>query len=475
MTAFEYFELAFLVGGYTITLLLLPRVVLARRESAATLSWILTLIFFPILGAVFYWLFGERRLKRFVKKRRRAISELERSARVERGGASEAADHPDGDLISTITKLCGSDPTHGNEISQFSDPDAAAETMLKIIDGAKDHIHFEVYQFKNDESGTAFRDHLVQAAKRGVRVKLLLDDVGSLWTPKSFFNVLRDAGAQIATFLPVTPLRGMYHANLRNHRKILIVDGIVAFTGGLNVGDEYGGPRKRRFGPWRDTHLMMRGPAVANFQDVFQEDWFFVTKKELDGNCYPLLKNEGGEMVHVVASGPDSDWESIHHAIFTMITKARDHIYLTTPYFIPDRSLLVALQTAALRGLDVRLLLPARSDHAIVCAAGRFHYEELLRAGVRIFEYTNGMLHTKTVEVDGRYSTIGSANLDLRSFRLNFEMNIVAYGERTAKELNTTFKNDLLRAREVSASVVGRWTRLQRFGIASARLLEGIL
>lgn len=480
MTTLQIIEVVLVVTSYAVSLALLPRVVLSRRDSAATLSWILVLVFLPLIGLILFWAFGERRLKRFVGKRRSAILQIDRVIGTERGRRAKQPEDvfpkADRDIIDITTKLCDSPPFAGNQILQFSDPDAATERMLASIDAARDHVHFEVYQFKSDESGRVFREKLISAAKRGVKVRLLIDDVGSLWTPKSFFNPIREAGGEVATFLPVNPLRGLYHANLRNHRKILIIDGKVAYTGGLNVGDEYGGPRKRRFGPWRDTHSELRGPAVAAMQDVFLEDWFFITNHEIELNsAFPKLQNEGDVTVHIVPSGPDADWEVIHHAIFTTITKAADHIYLTTPYFVPDRALLVALQTAALRGVDVRLLLPARSDHVLVRAAGHFHYQELLRAGVRIFEYTQGMLHAKTVEVDGRWATIGSANLDLRSFRLNFEINIVIYGAPAAQELKTTFLSDLKHSVEVKESDVKKWTFGKRLAIASARLMEGIL
>ncbi|MBI3820032.1 MAG: cardiolipin synthase [Planctomycetes bacterium] len=480
MTPMEAVEVGIVIGGYAVTILLLPRVVLARRESAATMSWILLLIFVPGLGALVYWVFGERRLKRFVRKRRGATRRFEvalPAGRLKRSEAAESKlDETDRELITIITKLCDDPPLGGNRIEHFSDPDEASATMLQAIGNARTEIHFSVYLFRPDEAGTAFRDALAAAARRGVKVRLLIDDVGSLWTRESFFNVLREAGGELAVFLPVSPIRGLYHANLRNHRKILIIDGNLAFTGGLNVGNEYGGLRRRRFGPWRDTHLAVRGPAVAAIQDVFLEDWFFVTNKEVDhAEAFPPLEPAGDAFLHVVPSGPDSDWEVIHHAIFTIITKARHHVYLTTPYFVPDRALLVALQTAALRGVDVRLLLPSRSDHAVVFAAGHFHYQELLRAGVRIFEYTKGMLHAKTVEVDGRFSTIGSANLDLRSFRLNFELNIVAYDARAAEELRLTFLRDLESSNEVGVERVDAWSLQKRLGIATAKLFEGIL
>lgn len=479
MTVFEKIELVAAVAVYAMSLALIPRVVLARRESAATMSWILVLVLMPLVGLVLYYFFGERRLQRYVRKRRassRAIAEALERSRGARSRPELAIPEDDRDLAAMVTRICEIPPIPGNALRPFVDPDEAAESMLLAIALAEGSVHFEVYIFKNDESGRRFRDALAAAARRGVRVRLLVDAVGSVFTPASFFRPIVEAGGAVATFHPVNPLRGLYHANLRNHRKILVLDGKVAFTGGLNVGNEYGGWLRRRARVWRDTHLELRGPAVAALQDVFVEDWHFATGSEVSAEeAFPAVPASGHEVVHAVASGPDSDWEAIHHAIFTTITQAKHHVWLTTPYFVPDRALLVALQTAALRGVDVRVLLPARVDHLLVRAAGRYHYDELLRAGIRVFEYEREMLHAKTVEVDGRWSTLGSANLDLRSFRLNFELNIVVYGEGFARDLQRTFLRDLGNSREVSAETVRGWPFRMRFANASARLVEGLL
>jgi cardiolipin synthase len=474
-------NILWVAGGliYLLSLSMIPRLVLSRRDSAATMSWILTLTFVPIVGFVAYWVFGETRLKRYVRKRRitgRAVALRHETYRDKRACPEDKIDPKHRNVAQMITKISESPPIPGNAIRLFIDPDEAAEAMLRAIDAAVHSVHFEVYIFKTDESGALFREKLVSAAKRGVKVRLLVDAMGTFLTPWRFLRPIIDAGGEVAKFLPISLWRGLYHANLRNHRKILVVDGKVGFTGGLNVGNEYGGWRRRRFGPWRDTHVELKGPAVAALQDVFVEDWHFTTGKEVEaGAAFPTIEPAGPELVHVVASGPDCDWEVIHHAIFTTITQATDHIYLTTPYFVPDRAFLVALETAALRGVDVRVLLPARSDHGVVRAAGRFHYEELLRSGIRIFEYGKEMIHAKTVEVDGRWSTIGSANLDLRSFRLNFELNIVVYGEGVAADLRRVFLRDLEGAREVTDNVVRAWPLRSRFAHASARLVEALL
>lgn len=480
LTTIQAVELALLIGGYAMAVALLPRVIVARRESAATLSWILALLLIPYVGMLFYWIFGEVRLHRTTRRRRSTKRLLAQALADERErrriAAASSPDPTDDDVVHLVARITGVPAVGGNAIQIFADPDVATERMIAAIDGATATIHFEVYQFKKDESGTLYRDHLAAAARRGVKVRLLVDDVGSLWTPRSFFRPIVEAGGEVERFLPVNLLRGLYHANLRNHRKILVVDGARAFTGGLNVGDEYGGLRKRRFGPWRDTHVELRGPVVASLQDTFVEDWVFATHREIAvEEAFPDLEPAGAEVVQVIASGPDSDWESIHHAIFAAVTGAQHHAYLTTPYFVPDRALLVAMQTAALRGVDVRVLMPERSDHFLVRAAGRYHYEELLRAGIRVYEFGKGMLHAKTLEIDHRCAMIGSANLDLRSFRLNFELNVAAYGSGVAAEVHSQFLRDLEDSREITRGVVARWSYGRRLLHATVRLLEGLL
>lgn len=479
MTTIEGLEIAGAVVAYGLSLSLVPRVVLARRDSAATLSWILVLVFLPLLGVLLYWTFGEARLARHVRKRRdacAAVAEALTEIRGARGGAGLAPPEEDRSLVEMVTRVAEELPLPGNSVKIFTDAHEATDAMLAAIGGARSTVHLEVYQFKADESGRRYLDALTNAARRGVRVRVLYDDVGSLWTRRSFFRPLDASGGEVEKFLPVRPFRGLFRANLRNHRKILVVDGAVAYTGGLNVGNEYGGWRQRKFDPWRDTHVELRGPAVAPLQDVFVQDWHFATKRDVDpAQAFPPIPPSGNEWVHVLASGPDSDWEAIHHAIFTQITQAKSHVYLTTPYFVPDRSMLVALQTAALRGVDVRVLLPARSDQHLVRAAARYHYAELLRAGIRVFEYEGAMLHAKTVEVDGRSSTIGSANLDLRSFRLNFELNLLVYGESVGRELERIFLADLNSANELKRVTVENWPLTKRLVHGAARLLEPLL
>jgi cardiolipin synthase len=288
-------------------------------------------------------------------------------------------------------------------------------------------------------------------------------------------NPLTQAGGKVAEFLPVGTFSRHWHLNLRNHRKMAIIDGCVGFTGGVNIGDEYTG-RKQRVGPWRDSHIHIQGPAVNHLQEIFAEDWHFTTGEDLiSEHWYPEQQPAGDLMVQIIASGPDTETMPIQRIFFTAITSAQDRIYLTTPYFIPDQAMLVALETAALRGVDVKLLLPHRSDMRLVLHAGRSYYDQLLANGVKIYEYQHGILHAKSMVVDERWATVGSANMDMRSFRLNFEVNAAIYGPHFANELAKIFESDLARAQQITIEQLRQKKLSSRISESLARVLSPVL
>jgi cardiolipin synthase len=275
--------------------------------------------------------------------------------------------------------------------------------------------------------------------------------------------------------MPVLPLRPHWRPTLRNHRKILVVDGHVGFTGGLNIGDEYRG-RKKKFAPWRDTHVRLEGTAPLRLQEIFLEDWLFATDEDIaDAAYFPETPEAANDLVQVLESGPDQDHGTIHAVFFTAISQARRSVYITTPYFVPDLAVLMALKTAAWRGVDVRVLVPGKSDLPLVRLAGRSYYRELLEAGVKIYEHRPGMLHAKTMVVDGAWSTIGSSNMDIRSFRLNFEANVLVFGEAAGKRMEEIFLDDIARAKLVSLEAVRHRPARARFLEAVARVLSPAL
>lgn len=471
--------------GYLLALLTSLRVVMQRREPTATLAWVLGVILLPYIGVIAYLVFGRRRLERQVRRRRARATMIERDLERELGDDSASAaaardsfpelQAPDENLLSRLTTRIGCRwPTGGNRVELLVDAERAYLSMEEAIEAAKHHVHFQFYIFQPDSTGKRFRDLLTRKVQEGVPVRVLVDGVGSFYAER-FMQPFVRAGGQYAEFLPVGRLSRHWHPNLRNHRKLVVVDGRVGFTGGVNIGDEYTG-RKKRVGYWRDTHLRVEGPAVRHLQEVFAEDWHFATGRQPESErWFEPVEAQGDARVHIIASGPDTDTQPIQRIFFAAVNSAKNRLWLTTPYFVPDQAMLVALETAAMRGVDVRLMLPARSDAPLVLHAGRSYYDELIEAGVRIFEYQHGILHAKTMLVDRNWATVGSSNMDVRSFRLNFEINAVAYGKHLADQLAQLFRRDLRLAREITLDHIAAKPVGQRMAESFARIMSPLL
>jgi cardiolipin synthase len=476
MTPSQLFSVAVVILDVLIMLVLIPRVVIQRRESAATLAWVLFILLVPIVGALLYAVLGVQRLQRRRSRRQRARQRLHASAAALR---SELAPFRLGALDSvTLAGLARSycvgweATTAGNEVAVFHDGEEAFQALCEAVAAATRYVHLEYYIFQGDSTGRALLALLTERARAGVEVRLLVDAVGSWRLRRSAVAPLREAGGKFAEFLPVAIFRRPFSVNLRNHRKIVVIDGQVAFAGGMNIGDEYRS-RDPEIGHWRDTHARVRGPAALRLQEVFAEDWYFATGEDCMVERRTPLEPRGGVLVEVLESGPDRTAETIYHRLFVAITRSEKRVWLTTPYFIPDRAIFVALVTAAQRGVDVRLLLPGWSDHRFVLYAGRAYYPELLQAGVRIFEYGPGMLHAKTMVVDDAWVTIGSANMDRRSFHLNWEANLIFLDPGMASAMASRFERDLARARAIEAPYRPSFPR--RFGESTCFLLAPLL
>jgi cardiolipin synthase len=350
------------------------------------------------------------------------------------------------------------------------------EALLAAIREAVDHIHLEYYIIRADRLGQRLMDALVERAKAGVTVRLLYDTVGCAWTPRSFFRQLEDAGGEVAAFFPSRIPYVNFRMNNRNHRKVVIIDGKIAFIGGFNIGDEYLG-EVERFGYWRDTHLRIEGSAVLELQAIFLIDWNSASTRpfEPDERYFALRRHSGSVGMQVVSSGPDSDWEQIRNTYIRMIYAAKRTVYIQTPYFIPDESLLTALKTAVLSGVDVHVMLPEKPDHRWVFWASRFYLGELLRIGVKCYLYRNGFLHAKTVVVDRAIASVGTANIDIRSFKLNFEVNAILYDQGIAGELARAFERDLAVCDVMTWDKYRRRSRMTKIAESCARLLSPIL
>lgn len=474
--AWFWLGVAITVLDIAIVILLVPRIIIQRRESGATLAWVFLIIMFPILGLLAFWVLGTTRL-RLRRRRRRRVEALMSdkigpltAAAVARQGQGVCPIVPE--LRYLTLRLDSTGPTSGNRVDLFREGPGVFDAIAAAVEHATHHVHLTYYIWDEDEVGTRLRDALVAAAKRGIQVRLLVDDVGSYATSMKFFEPLVKAGGKVKRFLPVSLLTRRLWLNNRNHRKIVIVDGRIGFTGGMNVGDDYVGRNR----PWRDAHVRVEGPAVARLQEIFCQDWFHQSTEDLARPEYfPEIEPAGDEWCQFVASGPDDDgWYAIATLLFAAVNVARKRVWLETPYFVPDPPMVMALQTAALRGVDVRLILSSRLDHPPVMYAARSFYNELLVAGVKIYELPV-MLHTKMVTIDGQFSTVGSANFDRRSFRLNFEANAFFYGPAMAQQLERTFVATQHESRPIDPERFALRPARQRFLEATMRILAPVL
>ena len=411
----------------------------------------LVLLAFPALGIVLFWYLGRDRVRRPVRTRLEVSSVMRQRLEdritgsvtmppAARNSLLEAQPEELRGVMRLATKMGRADLVKGNRVELLVGALPTYDALVRAIDAATQHVHLEFYAFRRGEAADRVIKALERAADRGVKVRLLYDAFGSLGVGRALRGLRRHNG-KAYPFFPLDPVRRAATINLRNHRKVVVIDGALGFCGGINVGDE--------FVPWRDVMLRIEGPAVSQLQAVFVEDWFFATRESLDEDaCFPALEERGESILQCVQSGPDQTVESIHRLYFAAIASARERVWISTPYFVPDRAVLLALQTAALRGVDVRIVVPAHSNYPIAKWAGDSFYDELLGAGVRIFEYGPEMLHTKALVVDGRFATVGSANLDVRSFRLNFELVVVVYDEDIVFELTELHSSDQRSSRE---------------------------
>ncbi len=474
--------LATTMGGYLLAFLLIPRVVADRREVGATFAWVLIILFLPYLGALLFLLLGRTRIRRSSRRRLRLRAAIQRSlhdlpvaTECPLSPGMRELPQPGRDIARVAVGVSQSPLIPGNRTEVFIDANDAYRRMEEAIQGARRHVHLMSYIYRADKAGLRFRDLLIEKSREGVETRLLVDGIGGNELKRAFLAPLLQAGGKFGRFMPVFGARAHFRPNLRNHRKILVVDNEVGFAGGMNIGDEYQG-RKRKFAPWRDTHLRLQGPAVRRLQEVFAEDWQYATGEDLaDAEHFPETQRCGPDLIQVVDSGPDHDHQTIHTVFFTALNEANRSISITTPYFVPDQSILLALKAAAWRGVDVRLLVPGRSDLRLVQLAGRSFYQELVETGVKIYEHHPGILHAKTMVVDGAWSTVGSANMDIRSFRLNFEINVLIFGEEFARRMEAIFLEDLAHARPISLESCQRRPRRARMAESFSRMLSPIL
>ncbi|MFI5131501.1 MAG: cardiolipin synthase [Chitinophagales bacterium] len=443
----------------------LLRILFETHSSNKTLAYILLCLFVPVGGIIFYLLFGVNywRKKRYSKKMRENFGVLKHLksnvAQYDKvsinAGTLPAAENAE--LASMLIRDLGSPLTSSNEVKLLVNGEQKFPEVLKAIRQAKHHIHLQYYIYECDETGMSVIELLIEKAKQGVIVRFIYDDFGSPSIKKKLEKRMTNAGIEIFPFHKITFYLLANRLNYRNHRKIIIIDGHTAFTGGINVSDKYVNKEIPGKLYWRDTHMMMRGPAVYYLQYLFITDWKFCCGKDFvadDAYFADPGKTGSSCLVQIAAGGPDSPLPTILYSILQAIYLAKEEILITTPYFIPGDSLLDALCIAALSGLTVKLLVPGICDSKFVNAASKSYYSKLLDAGVEVYIYQKGFVHAKTMITDGRLSMIGTANMDYRSFDLNFEVNAVVYNTPFAQQMRNVFFNDLKDAEKIDKE---RW------------------
>jgi cardiolipin synthase len=453
------------------------------REPRAMLAWILALVLLPGLGLLLFLLIGEPRVRWHRKRRRRRRKRLEpylarHAAALESRELTDPVDATAPPLrrLGPIAERLGAfAATHGNDVQVYFNAEQTFLALELAIEAAQLHVHLEYYIFQADEAGTAVRDLLIAKAESGVQCRVLLDFVGCWRLSRRFLRPMRDAGVEVAFMLPVIPWRGRWRVNFRNHRKIAVIDGRIGFTGSQNIGDEYRG-RRHRSQWWRDTHLKIQGPAVHHLQEVFVEDWHYATRKDLVTDGYfPIPEAAGRRIVQIVPSGPDQPIRVMDHLLHAALGAATTSISIITPYFVPAAPFLQALLSAVYRGVQVRLLVPTCTDHPVVLWAGRSFYERLITAGVEIYEHDETMLHSKTMVIDGAWAMVGSANMDERSFRINFEVTTMLFSEDLAQELYRDFEALRTRSRPVTLDDVRARSFVETLLVGMARLASPLL
>jgi cardiolipin synthase A/B len=466
---------------YLITILFVSlMIIFENRSPVKTLSWVMVVLLIPFAGILIYIFFGQEYRKRKIFSRK-GLKDIERFAENASIQIRSIGDFLSGEsnavrekehLMKLMLNNNKAILTKLNQIEVLIDGDQTFPAMIDSIRNAAKYIHMQFYRLDFDDLGREFISVLMEKAEAGVEVRIIFDDVGSWNFPNSTLKKMKSAGVEIFPFMPVRFPLFTNKINFRNHRKIMVIDGTHGYIGGLNIARKYLFGLKE-LGKWRDTHLRIEGESVAALNSIFLIDWFFVSGVAL--THLPEYSTVAGRarncLVQVASSGPDSDWASIMQAYFSAIATARHSIFISTPYFSPDESILNALKTASLSGVEVRLLIPVRADSAIAHWNSLSYVAELLDAGIRVFLYQTGFNHSKYMIVDGVFSIVGSANLDMRSFELNFEVTALIYNEEFANKMLVVFGNDIKNSEQIVPEEWDNRKRSWRYKESLSRIL----
>lgn len=463
--------LEILIGFTLVSVIIL--VIAENRRPVRTLAWIMVLSFMPVVGLVLYFLFGvNKRNVRLVsdedlrKFKTNTINLFALQIKSDPGGCS--------DLVRLLWGTNMAFPLGGNKVEVYTSFDPMLEDMLRDLSSARHHIHFEFFKFEDDPVGRRVAEILIRKAREGVEVRVQYDDAANL-SRKKFFRYMERNGVLVKPFIRVIIPFLSSNTNYRNHRKIVVIDGKVGYVGGMNIAERYS--TGIQGGIWRDTHIRICGPAASELQTAFLVDWQFSSGEFIcSPKYYPSMEPSGDVTMQIVTSGPMDEWKVIMQGIVQMISQSRSYVYMESPYLIPTEPVLFALKNAALSGVDVRIIIPYRGDRGVIVPlASRSYVGELLSAGVRIFFYSNGYMHSKTAVSDDKVLTIGSTNMDVRSYEQDFEANAFIYDNTLAFKMKEIFLDDEAHSKEVNADKWFGRSALRKFSESLARLLSPLL
>ena len=466
--------LAFRLVYLAVILFTIVIVLLDNRNPVKTMAWILVLVFLPVVGLAFYFFFGPNtRKERLISKK--GFSRLSKRPMAEYQAQEALGDFTGrNQLIPFFHRVSNALPFEGNDVQVFTDGYSMYQELFRRIAKAKHHIHLEFYIFENDAVGRLLRDLLIDKAREGVSVRLLYDDVGCWDVNPMFYDEMLCEGIEVRSFLKVRFPQFTSKVNYRNHRKLAIIDGKVGFIGGMNIALRYlkGVP----WGVWRDTHICLKGKAVYGIQTAFLTDWFAVDRTLLTSAQYfPKMDSVGTSVAQIVTSDPVGEWHDIMLGLVKAISCAQRYIYVETPYFLPTEQVMAAFQTAALSGVDVRLMIPKKADAFITHKGTMSYLDELMKSGVKVYFYRAGFLHSKLWVADDEWASVGSTNLDFRSFEHNFEANAFFYDEKTVCTLKEIFLEDMKKCMTLSQKIWDKRSFKNKIVESVVRLLAPLL
>ena len=467
---------ALVTGFYVAGIVSAVHAAMTVRTAQGAVAWAVSLVSFPFVAVPAYLVLGRNKFEGMSEAYRARQDEIddvlaEYNERLHPWAISPTAEPS---WYAAVHRLSDLELTRGNRVDLLIDGEATFDSILAGVEEAEDYVLFQFYMFHDDELGRQVKAALTERARAGVRVFVLYDEVGSSGLPDSYIEDLREAGAEVSSFRPTQGWRNRFQLNFRNHRKMVVVDGKVAWIGGHNVGDEYMG-RDPDFSPWRDTHVRIEGPAALQTQIVILWDWYWATRDLPAVNWDPYVLPGASKNVMILPTGPASEFETASLFFVSALSAAKKRIWLSAPYFVPDDAVMKALQLAALRGVDVRIITTGKPDSLPVYLAA-FHYIERLRGlGIRFYAYTPGFMHQKVMLVDGLVSAVGTHNFDNRSFRLNFEVSAVIVDEAFAGEMEAMFEADFRHSEPIDPEALEEKPLWWRAGVQLSRLAAPVL